>query len=625
MKKVLKKPKKISGIPLSVVATSDKVFMLSRENKKTTASLFLSCSTNGIDFEDEKKPVKIEISSTKKENIKNCENFSISSTPTAFILTYVRKGKKKEGNMFVVARSKDLHVWSVKSEVSVGDSTRATVLYNKTLDMFEMYRDGLFVKHQHTRSLMTWKDRPSLLFTSRYGMFDNDNVSVIGSLVTSQGIFLSYGASAKNGTYSLLQVGGVLLDARDPKRVLWRSETPLWQGMVELKNEKTHIFPIGFVSFKGIFIVYYAQGQNLILATFPALFKQSELPQYRILKKSKKNPIIEPRENHEWEIQGTFNPAVFQDEEGVVHLLYRALGSDGISRVGYAQSKNGTSFTKRLPYPVYQPSRGYGMPDIRTHHGPTVYHPAYYTSGGGWGGSEDPRVVKIDDTLYMIYVAFEGWHSVRMAVTSISIEDFHNGKWNWKKPILISPIGEVNKNWLLFPEKISGKFAILHSITPKIHIDYVSDLEDFNKGKIIKSSAPQGGREDFWDFKVRGAGPPPIKTSLGWLMLYHATEKREPNKYKLGAMILDLKDPTKILYRSNHPILYPDMWYENEGKPGVVYASGAIVRGDDLYVYYGGGDRVVCVATTPLGKLLEYLKTGKPDNYTLQKADVPIE
>ena len=82
-------------------------------------------------------------------------------------------------------------------------------------------------------------------------------------------------------------------------------------------------------------------------------------------------------------------------------------------------------------------------------------------------------------------------------------------------------------------------------------------------------------------------------------------------------MILDKDDPTKILYRSNHPILCPDMHYENAGKPGIVYASGATIKGDDLHVYYGGGDRVACVAKTPIKKLLAYLVSGDAKDYEL--------
>ena len=75
-------------------------------------------------------------------------------------------------------------------------------------------------------------------------------------------------------------------------------------------------------------------------------------------------------------------------------------------------------------------------------------------------------------------------------------------------------------------------------------------------------------------------------------------------------MLLDLTDPTKELYRSSAPILSPNAHYENDGKPGIVYACGAVVRDGELYVYYGGADKVVCVATTPLKAFLEALIKG---------------
>ena len=70
-----------------------------------------------------------------------------------------------------------------------------------------------------------------------------------------------------------------------------------------------------------------------------------------------------------------------------------------------------------------------------------------------------------------MYTAFDGWGSVRIALTSIGLTDFLKKDWQWKKPTLISPPGEIHKNWVLFPEKINGKFAILHSISPDILID----------------------------------------------------------------------------------------------------------------------------------------------------------
>jgi predicted GH43/DUF377 family glycosyl hydrolase len=89
---------------------------------------------------------------------------------------------------------------------------------------------------------------------------------------------------------------------------------------------------------------------------------------------------------------------------------------------------------------------------------------------------------------------------------------------------------------------------------------------------------------------------------------------RDPTRYTLGAMLLDLDDPTKILYRSRTPILEPDFDYENHGfKAGVVYSCGAVINGGELYVYYGGADSVTCVAMANVDKFLSELKTyGAP-------------
>lgn len=324
------------------------------------------------------------------------------------------------------------------------------------------------------------------------------------------------------------------------------------------------------------------------------------------------NPIISPLPIREWELNGTFNPAAVQDENGRVHLFYRALGADGISRIGYASSPDGLHFDDRSMYPVYEPLPHYGMPEASKVYGPKQYDPSFYTSGGGWGGSEDPRTVKIDGKVYMTYVAFEGWDSVRIALTSIGMGDLKARRWRWRRPQLISAPGEIAKNWLIFPEKINGKYAILNSIVPHIQIEYVDSLDGITT--YIKSNRPQGvlpGRKNYWDNRVRGAGPPPLKTEKGWLLLYHAIDKDDPHKYgigyRIGAMLLDLKDPTKVLYRSPQPILNPEMNYENDGKPGVIYATGAVIIGDNLMVYYGGGDKHVCIAQTPLKQLLDYL------------------
>lgn len=336
-------------------------------------------------------------------------------------------------------------------------------------------------------------------------------------------------------------------------------------------------------------------------------FRKISRPHFKLVRHDN-NPILSPMQIREWEHGGTFNPAAFKDFEGKVHLLYRAVGADGISRVGYAVSGDGQKIDERSMYPVFEPQQGYGMPDTAKVIGPMMYSPSYYTSGGGWGGSEDPRTVLIDGKVYMSYVAFEGWDSTRIALTSISLNDLKAGRWNWRRPIIISPAGQVAKNWVIFPEKINGKFAILHTIVPEIMIEYLDSIETITTHiNSPRRHGPQPGRKEFWDNRMRGAGPPPIKTDIGWLLLYHAQDMKEPSKYKLGAMILDADNPTKILYRSPQPILEPDAHYENDGKPGVVYASGAVILKDYLMVYYGGGDKHVCVAQTPLKQLLDWL------------------
>ena len=208
----------------------------------------------------------------------------------------------------------------------------------------------------------------------------------------------------------------------------------------------------------------------------------------------------------------------------------------------------------------------------------------------------------------MIYTAFDGWGSVRLALSSIRLADFKNQRWHWKKPILISPPGQIHKNWVLFPEKINGKFVLLNSVSPVISISYLDDL-NFKSGEFIESRFGGTGRTYTWDNLIRGAGPPPIKTPYGWLLLYHAMDYRDCNRYKIGAMILDEKDPTQVLYRSRRPILEPDMPYENEGfKTGVVYSCGAAVKDGELFVYYGGADKVSCVASAPFDKFLNDLR-----------------
>jgi len=325
-----------------------------------------------------------------------------------------------------------------------------------------------------------------------------------------------------------------------------------------------------------------------------------------ILNKLPEGPIISPKGRNGWEAWQTFNPGVILLENRV-HFLYRAIGEDAISRLGYAVSNDGFKIHERLPYTVYE-------------HSPTdtfSYNLFSFTSGGSFGGCEDPRPVRVnnEETIYMTYTAFYD-QGLRIALTSIKVEDFLNKKWQWKKPVYISPPGQVHKNWVIFPEKINGSYAILHSLNPQISIDFFDDLEFDGKTYInsVHDPEPKGSHWN-WESRIRGTGTPPIKTQDGWLIIYHGEDRHDPDKYKVGAMLLDLEEPSRVLYCTKKPILVADKLYENIGfKPGVVYATGAVVKDDTLLIYYGGADSSVCVAYSDLEKFLTTLKEDiKPE------------
>lgn len=324
------------------------------------------------------------------------------------------------------------------------------------------------------------------------------------------------------------------------------------------------------------------------------------------LEKHLENPIIMPRSTNGWEAWQVFNPgAILLDDK--VHFLYRAIGEDGMSRLGYAGSPDGFKIYDRLDFPVYEHAT-FG----------NSYSVYSLSSGGSWSGCEDPRIVRVEDEdrIYVTYTACDD--GLRVALTSIKVDDFLKKKWKWKKPMLISKPGEVNKNWVIFPEKINGKYAVLHSVNPKIEIAYVEDLEfeedewiDSQHNDLLARQYVHNKRDGTkcWHSYVRGVGPPPIRTKHGWLLFYHALDSRDPGKYKLGAMLLDINDPTKILIRSKEPILEPSEEYEYNGfKGGIVYAIGAVVKGEDLLVYYGSADNYICVAKANFNDFVEELK-----------------
>lgn len=347
------------------------------------------------------------------------------------------------------------------------------------------------------------------------------------------------------------------------------------------------------------------------------------------LRRSVKNPIIDPAPGSYWESEAVLNPGAIM-HDGRIHLFYRALGPDGISRIGHASSMDGLHFDERYPHPVYMPET---LSESKAHHPYTsparlVYDKALYVSGGGWGGCEDPRVVNIDGRIYMTFNMFSGWYSMRVAYTSIDENDLTRKRWHWSRFAYLSRPGDRQKNWVLFPEKINGKFAIFHNLdkgdSSKVHIAYVDELDMYKTPTQDEAPDPQLLPDHIvaWHNRTRSASAPPIKTKYGWLLFYHAMDKDDPGRYKLGALLLDLKEPTKVLYRSNYPILEPDEWYENDWKPGIIYASGAVVKDSTLYIYYGGGDKHIGVATADLDAFITKLMKNEHAVFSKKSAQV---
>lgn len=321
------------------------------------------------------------------------------------------------------------------------------------------------------------------------------------------------------------------------------------------------------------------------------------------------NPILEPRQQYSWESKAVFNPgAIYLN--GKVHIVYRAIGDSDTSVLGYASSSDGLNIDERLDQPIYAPREPFEGVHYSSHSLP--YYMSY-ASGGGIGGCEDPRLTRIGDRIFMAYVAYDGYSPPRVALTSILTSDFLSRKWRWASPVLISPPGIVDKNACIFEELIGGKYVIMHRIFPDILIDFVDNLDFDGKTKWLKGDFSISPRADYWDSRKIGAGPPPIKTDKGWLLIYHAVDDSDPGYYKIGAMLLDLRDPTRVIALLNKPILRPEARYETEGnKANVVYPCGAVKIGESVFVYYGGADTVVCVATAKLDDILRELVPQEP-------------
>lgn len=210
-------------------------------------------------------------------------------------------------------------------------------------------------------------------------------------------------------------------------------------------------------------------------------------------------------------------------------------------------------------------------------------------------GCEDARITRIGDTYYINYTAVS-IHGITTALATT--KDFIQAEKHGS--IFVTE----NRDVCIFPEKIGGKYYALVRPVPrqigqaKMWLSASEDL--LHWGEFTPLDMPRFP----WDAARNGGGAVPIRTEEGWLVLYHGAD-RESNRYSMGAMLLALDDPRKVLAISREPVLYAAESYETTGfYPNVVFSCGAFLVEDTVHMYYGGADRVMALARANLPQLL---------------------
>lgn len=283
------------------------------------------------------------------------------------------------------------------------------------------------------------------------------------------------------------------------------------------------------------------------------------------LRRISTTPILAPIAEHDWEREAVLNCGVVY-HDGLFHMVYRAsdrpfgdFTKKFVTRFGYAVSRDGVNFM-RQPTPVFE-------------------------DGDPWAewGVEDPRIVRMDDRFLVTYSTWDGNMEhvrARLATTNDFVV--------WRRHGVL--LDEPNKNAALFPEKTGGRYVLLHRRGADIWLCSSENLKEWSEHKKIMQRRP--GK---WDGVKIGAAGPPVRHPEGWLLVYHGVDEKKT--YRLGAALLDAKNPTKILARQDEPILEPDLEWEMKGQvTNVVFSCATVDVGDSYYVYYGAADRVIGLA-----------------------------
>jgi beta-1,2-mannobiose phosphorylase / 1,2-beta-oligomannan phosphorylase len=303
--------------------------------------------------------------------------------------------------------------------------------------------------------------------------------------------------------------------------------------------------------------------------------------------RSRKNPIL-TIDDWPYRANTVFNPAA-AIVDGKTLLLVRVEDHRGFSHLTVARSENGVDGWKidskptLMPDPINHPEEIYGIEDPRI---------TYMEEMGKWA---------------VVYTAFsESGPLPALAFTT----DFRN----------FDRIGPTlppdNKDAALFPVRFNGKWAMIHRPAPTFHslkaniwISFSTDMTEWGSHEVLMF-AREGG---WWDAYKIGLSPQPLRVPDGWLIMYHGVRQTSPKiTYRLGLALLDLKDPRKVLHRSEGYVFGPIEPYERSGDVNdVVFPCGWVVWNDELRIYYGGADTNVSMASAKLNDILEFIKSCK--------------
>jgi len=224
---------------------------------------------------------------------------------------------------------------------------------------------------------------------------------------------------------------------------------------------------------------------------------------------------------------------------------------------------------------------------------------------GNFDYGYDPRLCWIEDRYYITWC--NGYHGPTIGVGyTYDFKKFYQ---------LENAFLPFNRNGVLFPRKIKGKYAMLsrpsdNGHTPFGDIFYSESPDMRHWGKHRHVMSPRGR----WESTKIGAGPTPIETTEGWLLIYHGVlTSCNGFQYSMGAAILDIDEPWKVLYRTEPYLLSPRELYECVGDtPNVLFPCAALCDASTgrIAIYYGGADTVTCLAFTWVDELIDFIKSN---------------